>query len=454
MNLSVIILAAGKGTRMRSSLPKVMHKVANKPIIGHILSNIKSLECKEVMIVIGAGMNSIEDYVKLELSSAKCVIQQDQQGTASAVKIALYKLNNKSNDVLVLYGDHPFITSATIKKMHLCLVSNPKTALVLISFFATDQAQYGRIITSNKGELESIVEYMDCNDLQKEINLCNSGVMLVRGSLIDQLILQISNHNAKGEYYLTDLVALAINAGWRCQHITINESEVIGVNTRADLAVAENIMQHYLRQHALSSGVTLVDPSTVFFSSDTIIHQDVTVYPYVVFGDGVEIKSGAEIRSYTHIEGATIGRDVKIGPFARIRPGTEIDTKAVIGNFVEIKNGKIGINTKISHLSYIGDAKVGEGVNIGAGTITCNYDGVTKHYTEIEADVFIGSNSSLVAPVKIGARSIVAAGSVITKDVEVGALAVARGKQQNIQDKAETIRTHKKSKISNIKSSI
>jgi bifunctional UDP-N-acetylglucosamine pyrophosphorylase/glucosamine-1-phosphate N-acetyltransferase len=447
MNLSVIILAAGEGKRMYSALPKVMHKVANKPMVSHILHNVKCLDPSEVVVVVGPDMPGLEEIVRLEFGSARCVVQHKRQGTGDAVKIGLKQLREKSkNDILVLYGDHPLITSHTMKKMHLSLSSNPKSALVLISFLATDPAQYGRVITSDNGQLEKIVEYIDCNDKQKEINLCNSGIMLIRGKVIDELIEKIDNKNSKKEYYLTDLIAIARHSGWQSHYITIDESEVLGVNSRQDLAVAEKIMQHRLRQHILATGVTLIDPESVYFSADTIIEQDVIVHPHVIFGNGVVVKSGAEIKSFSHLEGATIGHNTKIGPFARIRPGTEIDDGAAIGNFVEIKNSKISTKTKINHLSYIGDANIGKDTNIGAGTVTCNYDGFNKYQTEIGNNAFVGSNTLLIAPVTIGSGTLIAAGSVITKDVETDSLAVARAEQMNILGKAKEIRISKNHK--------
>jgi bifunctional UDP-N-acetylglucosamine pyrophosphorylase/glucosamine-1-phosphate N-acetyltransferase len=447
MDLSVIILAAGEGTRMRSALPKVMHKVANKPMISHILHNIRPLNPSEVVVVVGPNMPMLEETVRLELGSARCAVQHKRQGTGDAVKIGLEHLHAVGkSDVLVLYGDHPLITSHTMEKMRSVLSSNPKSALTLVSFFATDPAQYGRVITSDNGQLEMVVEYLDCSDKQKEINLCNSGIMLIRGEVIKELIEKIDNNNSKKEYYLTDIISIARNAGWQCQHITIDESEVVGVNSRQDLAAVEKIIQHRLRQHALATGVTLIDPETVYFSADTVIEQDVVVHPHVVFSNGVEVKSGAEIKSFSHIEGATIGRNVKVGPFARIRPGTELEDGAIVGNFVEIKNSKVASKAKVNHLSYIGDTNIGKETNIGAGTITCNYDGVNKHRTEIGDGVLVGSNTALIAPVNVESGVIIAAGSVITKDVESGALAISRSEQKNIPGKADAIRKNKKHK--------
>jgi bifunctional UDP-N-acetylglucosamine pyrophosphorylase/glucosamine-1-phosphate N-acetyltransferase len=447
MNLSVIILAAGEGKRMQSSIPKVMHKIANKPMIGHVLSHIKPLHLNDVVIVVGPNMEPLEKYTRLELGSARCVVQSDRRGTADAVKIGLKNINNPNNDILVLYGDHPLITTATIEKLHKVLNEDVKTALVLISFIPADAAEYGRIVVSKEGKLERIVEYSECSEREKGINLSNSGIMVVKGGVMHKLLPKIKNNNAKGEYYLTDLVALANEEGLKCKHVTIDESEVMGVNTRSDLTAAEKVVQHHLRQKMLAAGVTLMDPDTVYFSSDTIIERDVILHPYVVFGNGVEVKSGTEIRSFCHLEGAIIGHNVKVGPFARIRPGTEIEENSSIGNFVEIKNSKIASATKINHLSYIGDASIGKEVNIGAGTITCNYDGVSKHHTEIGEGVFVGSNSALIAPVKIGAKAMIAAGSIINKDVEEDSLAISRVEQKNIYGKASTIRKIKKSKI-------
>lgn len=440
MSLSAIILAAGEGTRMKSAMPKVMHKLANKPMIGHVLATVKDLKLNQTIVVVGPNMEDLVKHVHYECGEAHCVIQHTRQGSADAVKFGLEAVANKDDDILVLYGDHPLITSATIEKMQKRLLAKDNNALVLISFLAVNPAQYGRIIDQGEGELSEIVEYNDCSAQQKEINLCNSGIMLIRGKLIRELISKIDNNNNKGEYYLTDLVAIACEEGWMCSHITIDESEVMGINSREELVEAEKIIQHNLRKKALANGVTLVAPETVHFSIDTEIERDVVISPYVVFGKGVVLKSGAEIRSFSHIEGATIGSNVKIGPYARIRPGTEIEENAAIGNFVEVKNSKIASGAKIGHLSYIGDAKIGQKVNIGAGTITCNYDGVNKHHTEIKSGAFIGSNTALVAPVTIGEDVIVAAGSVITKNVDDDSLAIARSEQKNLSGKAKSIR--------------
>lgn len=436
MDFTTIILAAGKGTRMNSSLPKVMHKLANKPMLGHILTTIKPLNPKQVIIVVGPEMDDVVDYAHNEYGQGRCVIQQQQNGSADAVKAGLGSIEKEEHAVLVLYGDHPLITSNTINKMYKKLQQDDKNAVVLISFLAVDPAKYGRVIRNND-EVLQIVEYNDCSEDQKMIGLCNSGIMLIRGNVIRDLVLKIDNKNNKGEYYLTDIVKIAQNRGWKTRHITIDESEVLGINSREELVAAERIIQHKLRNEAIAAGVTLIAPETVFFSADTVLAKDVVIHPFVVFGRGVELKEGAEIKSFSHLEGATIGDNSKIGPFSRVRPGTEIASGVAIGNFVELKNAKIETGVKIGHLSYVGDTEIGKKTNIGAGTITCNYDGVNKYRTEIGEEAFIGSNTSLIAPVKIGDHALVAAGSVVTKDVEPEALAVSRVEQKNLPGRAK-----------------
>lgn len=444
MNLSTIILAAGKGSRMLSKLPKVLHKVASRPLIGHITDLIKSLgtDVKEKVAVIGAEMQDLHEYIMMQDGTVKCVVQEERLGTGHAVKVGLEHVKN-DGDVLVLYGDTPFLKPGTIKKMHAMLNLEERNALVILGFIAKDPALYGRLVINNHDELTEIIEFLDCTDEQKKINICNSGVMLINSKYIRKLLAQIKPQNAKQEYYLTDLVHIARKEGLICRYITVDEFEAVAINSREELARAEAIIQNQLRKKFIANGVTLIDQNTVYFAMDTIIENDVIIHPNVFFGPGVTIKSGTEIKPFSHIEGATIGANAIIGPFARIRTGTNLGNKVRIGNFVEIKNSEIKDETKINHLSYIGDAKVGENVNIGAGTITCNYDGFNKYATHIMDGVFIGSNTALIAPITIGECAMVAAGSVITQDVGSNDLAVARSKQENLEGKALTLRNKK-----------
>lgn len=446
MSFSVIILAAGEGTRMNSSLPKVMHKLANQPMLGHILYNIKQLSVSNVMVVIGPDHDAIRDYVGMEYDRARCVVQQLRKGSGDAVKVALDQLD-VDHDVLVLYGDHPLITTQTMLQMRLKLQEDQNNALVLASFIAEDPAHYGRLIVNQQNQLLEIIEFNDASDNQRQITLCNSGIMLIKGSLIRKLISEINNNNVKKEYYLTDLVKIARSHGFACQHLQVDEREMLGINNKQELARAETILQTKLRAKFLQQGVTLIAPETVYFSTDTIIGKDVVIHPFVVIGKGVEIANHAEIKSFSHLEGAVIGNHAKTGPFARLRPGAELGEKAVVGNFVEVKNAKIGHGSKVNHLSYIGDATIGKSSNIGAGTITCNYDGFNKHSTSIGSNVFVGSHTAFIAPVAIQDDVIIGAGSIITTDIEVGALAIARSVQRNLPGKAKVIREKNRNKI-------
>jgi len=327
--------------------------------------------------------------------------------------------------------------------MYEMLLESPKNALIVLGFIAKDPAKYGRLIINQKDELEDIVEFLDCDKQQRKINICNSGVMLIRKEYANKLLNKIKPNNAKKEYYLTDLIKIACKEHLVCRYITVDEDEAVAINTREELAKAEEIIQRQLRNKFVANGVTLVDQNTVYFAIDTIIEQDVIIYPNVFFGSGVKIKSGSEIKSFSHLEGATIGNNASIGPFARIRSGTTLGDKVKIGNFVELKNSQINQDTKINHLAYIGDTTIGESVNIGAGTITCNYDGFNKYKTDIAKNVFIGSNTAIVAPVTIKEGAIIAAGSVITQNVNKDDLAVARAEQSNFAGKAIHIREKK-----------
>jgi bifunctional UDP-N-acetylglucosamine pyrophosphorylase/glucosamine-1-phosphate N-acetyltransferase len=439
MTFSAIILAAGEGTRMKSSIPKVMHKVASRSMIGHILDLTKSIGTNDAIAVIGPRMEHLEQYIMSEDSSIRCVVQEKRLGTADAVKIGMSSIKN-TNDVLVLYGDTPFITINTIEKMKQILKSSSKSALVVLGFNVDEETEYGRLVINKGNELEKIVEYLDCDINEKDIDLCNSGVMLLNGKYAKDLIEKVKNNNAKKEYYLTDLVEIARSEGLLCHYVAVEQEEALAVNTRQELAEAEYAIQVKMREDFAKNGVTLIDPETVYFARDTKIENDVTIYPNVFFGLGVEVRSGVVIKGFSHLESVVVGRDSTIGPFANLRPGTVLEENTRIGNFVEIKNSHISKGTKVSHLAYLGDSEIGSDVNIGAGTITCNYDGVAKHKTIIGNGSFVGSNVSIVAPVSIGKNSIIGAGSVITDDVDAGSLSVARSKQKNFPNKAQSIK--------------
>lgn len=435
---AIIILAAGKGTRMKSSLPKVLHKICGKPMIEHVLNTSIGLKPKKIITVLNEEMTDVEESIN---NICEVVYQKEQKGTADAVKPALEKLKDFDGNVLILYADTPLIEEITLNEM---LKTLNESDVVVLGFTPFNPAEYGRLVVNNIGELERIVEFKDANENEQQIELCNSGVIAANNKVIQHLITKIDNKNAKGEYYLTDIIELANNENKKCLHVEGVEDEVLGINNRVQLCEAEHIMQVRLRTAAMEGGVTLIDPETVYFSYDTVISQDVTIHPNVTFGEGVQIDSNVEIKSFSHIEGAMISSNSIIGPFARVRPGTKIENGAKIGNFVEIKKSTIGQGAKISHLSYIGDSDVGQEANIGAGTITCNYDGENKYNTSIGKNTFIGSNTSLVAPVKVGDNAFIGAGSTITKDVESGALAVSRNRQVNKSNWAEYKKTKKK----------
>jgi bifunctional UDP-N-acetylglucosamine pyrophosphorylase/glucosamine-1-phosphate N-acetyltransferase len=493
MNLSVIILAAGEGTRMQSTIPKVLHQVASRPLIGYVIELAQEIKAKEQVMVVGPNMQELETYAQQSNPQLTCIVQQNRRGTADAVKVGLQALQG-DEDVLVLYGDTPFISKASIESMYELLQSNPKTAVVVLGFAPRDPAQYGRLVVSralaklahgsemqgaterrnasvlnihadpstgatqqiapgvefcksssdDDSELLDIVEFVDCTPEQRMIDLCNSGVMLIRKDLAHELLASIKPDNAKKEYYLTDLVKIARQRGLVCAYVEADEFEAMSVNNKVELAIAEVEMQGYLKGKFLRKGVTLIDPDTVHFAFDTDIEPDVIVQPYVFFGPEVQVKSGSVIKSFSHLEGATVGADSVVGPFARLRPGTILEDDVKIGNFVEVKNSRIHQGAKVSHLSYIGDAELGRSVNIGAGTITCNYDGFAKHKTVIADRAFIGSNTALVAPVTIGEGAIIGAGSVITRDVAPDDLGIARSEQRNLSGKAAQMRAVKR----------
>ncbi len=428
MDVAAIILAAGKGTRMKSNLPKVMHVLAGRTMLGHVLGSVAQLEPERTAVVVGPGM----DAVSREVAPIVSVVQGEQLGTGDAVKAARDLLSGFDGTVLVLFGDTPFISSATLVNMIEAREANPGPAVVVLGFRPGDPGAYGRLVVDSAGGLQAIVEARDASPEELAIDLCNSGVMAIDGHQLFALIDAIGNDNAKAEFYLTDIVRIARRRGLACAYIEADEGELLGVNSRADLAVAEAIMQQSLRAGAMAMGVTLTDPSSVWFSFDTELGSDVIIGPNVFFGPGVSVAAGAEIKAFSHIEGASIATGATVGPFARLRPGARIGKGARVGNFVEIKNALLEPGAKVNHLSYVGDARVGKGANIGAGTITCNYDGFAKSHTDIGAGAFIGSNTALIAPVKIGDGAIIGAGSTISKDVAGDALALTRAKQTTI----------------------
>lgn len=424
--LTTVILAAGKGTRMKSRLPKVLHPIAGRPMLGHVLAAATGLESAKTVLVSGPGMDEVTDYARSVAANVSIAIQENQLGTGDAARAAAPQISDRDGIVLFVFGDTPLVRRETLADM----VERCRTEsdIVILGFEAADPTGYGRVVRDGE-EVKRIVEHRDASEEIRAIRLCFGGPMAVRAAHLPELLATLTNDNAQGEYYLTDFVAHGRAAGLSCRAVVCPESDIQGVNSRADLAAAEAVMQKRLRDAAMAAGVTFLDPDTVYLSHDTVFGEDVTVGQNVVFAPGCHIAAGATIKAFSHLEGADIGEGAEIGPFARIRPGTSVGRKARIGNFVETKKAKIEDGAKVNHLTYIGDARVGAGANVGAGTITCNYDGYNKFFTDIGAGAFIGSNSSLVAPVKIGDGAYVGSGSVVTKDIEPDALAVARGKQ-------------------------
>ena len=422
---AAIILAAGKGTRMKSHLPKVLHPIAGRPMIGHVLASLAPLGCAPIVVVVGPGMEAVSKAV----APNRTALQAEQLGTGHAALAAKAALGQREGDVLILYGDTPFISTETFEALLARRHAEDRPAAVVLGMRPDDPTGYGRLLVDGEGQLEAIVEHRDATAEQRRIGLCNSGVMAVDGALLWDLLGEVGNDNAKGEYYLTDIVALARRRGRLAAAIEAPAEELVGINSRAELAAAEALLQDRLRARAMEGGATLIDPASVWLSFDTRLGCDVVIGPHVVFGPGVEVADGVVIRSFCDLEGARIEAGAEIGPFARLRPGSIIGPKAKVGNFVETKNTTLAAGAKANHLTYLGDTRVGEKTNVGAGTITCNYDGFGKYRTEIGAGAFIGSNSALVAPVTVGDGAIIAAGSVITQDVAADALAVGRGRQ-------------------------
>ncbi|WP_090019592.1 bifunctional UDP-N-acetylglucosamine diphosphorylase/glucosamine-1-phosphate N-acetyltransferase GlmU [Limimonas halophila] len=427
---AVVVLAAGEGTRMRSARPKVLHPVAGRPMLNHVLDAVGELEPEKVVVVVGPDMHSVA-----EAAAPHPVVEQTERlGTAHAVEAARPALGDMADDpkaeVLVVYGDTPLVTGDTLERLSRAR-SDSEAGLAILGFRTGEPGHYGRLIQNEDGTVRRIVEARDATAEQLEIGLCNAGTLCARAPLLQQLLSQVGNHNASGEFQLTDVFGLATEAGETTALAEADLETVQGVNSRAELAQAEAAMQRRLRQLAMRGGASLVAPETVFLSHDTELGADVLVEPHVVFGPGVAVDDGATIRAFSHLEGAHVRPDASVGPYARLRPGTDVGEGAAIGNFVETKAVTLGEGAKANHLTYLGDAEVGAGANVGAGTITCNYDGIAKHRTQIGANAFIGSNTALVAPVSVGENAIVGAGSTITLDVDADAVAVARGKQHN-----------------------
>ncbi len=440
--LACVVLAAGRGTRMKSAYPKVLHRIAGRTMIGHVMATVQALDPDHTVVVIGPDM----DAVAREVAPLPTAVQARQLGTADAVRAARESLAGFTGDVLVLYGDTPLVQSETLQALITARHHPSDPAVVVLGMRPNDPARYGRLVVSPRGELEKIIEYLDATPDERALTLCNAGLMVFDGMRLFDIIDRIGNDNAKGEYYLTDAVTIARASGYSSRMVEGSPTEVLGVNARVELAEIEHLMQTRLRRLAMDSGATLVDPSSVHLSHDTRLGRDVVVAPNVVFGPGVEVEDDVEIRSFCHLEHVRIGTGSTIGPFARLRPGADLAADVQVGNFVEIKNSRIESGSKINHLSYIGDAAIGAGTNIGAGTITCNYDGFAKHRTDIGSGVFVGSNTALVAPVTVGDQAIIGAGSVITNDVADNALAVGRARQRVLGGWAERFRDMKTGK--------
>ncbi len=426
---------------MKSDLPKVLHRVANRPMISHLLDALSAISSERTVVVVAPGMTQLVDAV----APADTAVQTEALGTGHAVLAARDQMQDFTGDVLVLFGDTPLLTAETMQDMLTARRAAENPAVVVLGFRPDDPAEYGRLVTAADGGLEAIVEFKDASDAQREIGLCNAGIMAIDGNHLFALLDAVGNDNANGEYYLTDIVELARDRGLRCAVVEAADPvEVMGVNSRAQLAEAEAAMQARLRDRAMAGGVTMTDPETVWLSADTKIGRDVIIGPNVFFGTGVTIADNVEIKAFCHIDGAEVASGVSIGPFARLRPGAKLERNVHVGNFVEIKQALVEEGAKVNHLSYVGDARIGPRANVGAGTITCNYDGFFKELTDIGADAFIGSNTALVAPVKVGDGATVGAGSVITSDVEADALAVARGRQKSIAGWASAFRKRRK----------
>lgn len=432
-----IVLAAGEGTRMKSNLPKVLHQVADLPLVSHVVKAVQGTGKSDVALVVGRGADEVRGAVEKVTDTVSAYEQKERLGTAHAVLAAREAIERGYDDLLIVFGDTPLIEASSLQAARNKLAEGAD--VVVIGFRPSNPHGYGRLIEEG-GKLTAIIEEKEASEEQKKITFCNGGLMAVRGSHALALLDAVDNKNAKGEYYLTDIVGLAHGKGFNVVALEVPVDNVIGINNRAELSVAENIWQNRKRQEMMLAGVTLIAPETVFFSHDTLVEADVVIEPNVFFGPNVHVASGAVIHAFSHIEGAKIGINAEIGPFARLRPGANLGEKSKVGNFCEVKNADVGKGAKINHLTYIGDATVGASSNIGAGTITCNYDGYNKYKTVIGEGAFVGSNSSLVAPVSIGDNAYIASGSTITDDVPADALAFGRARQETKEGRGKILR--------------
>lgn len=438
---AAIILAAGQGTRMKSDLPKVLHALGGRPMVDWGMALASGLGCERTVVVTAANAEAVQARVRAAHGDAGVAVQDPPRGTGDAARAAAANLAGFEGDVAIYFADTPLIRSETLAKMFAAREAG--AAMVMLGFQAKDPTGYGRIILDGAGGFVRNVEHKDASEEERSVTLCNSGALVGDAKTLFELVAQLKDDNAQKEFYLTDVPGLARAAGMKVAVVEATEAEVMGVNSRAQLADAEAAFQKRARSAALDAGVTMIDPATVYFSYDTEIAPDVIIEPNVFFGPGVKIARGARIKAFSHLEGASVGESAQVGPSARLRPGTRLGPSVKIGNFVEVKNATFGANAQASHLTYVGDAEVGARANIGCGTITCNYDGYDKYKTVIGEDAFIGSDTALVAPVTVGARAMTGSGSVITKDVPADALAVARGKQMNVDNWAKSFRERK-----------
>jgi bifunctional UDP-N-acetylglucosamine pyrophosphorylase / glucosamine-1-phosphate N-acetyltransferase len=432
-----IVLAAGEGTRMRTSLPKALHPIGGRTLLGHVLATAAQAGCGEMAVVVGSDHDEVTGETRIIAPKAQIFEQRERRGTAHAVLAAREAVARGADDILVVFSDTPLVRPEALNDLRAALRDG--AAVAVLGFKPADPKGYGRLLTRGD-ELIAIREDSDATPEERKIPLCNGGLMALAGQHALAILDRIDNRNAKGEYYLSDAVAIARDMGLKATAIETGEDDVRGINTKGQLAEAEAVLQQRLRAAAMDAGVTMIAPETVFLSADTKLGKDVTIEPNVVFGPGVTVEDGATIRAFSHLEGAHVGKGARVGPFARLRPGAKLGADVHIGNFVEVKAASIEAGAKANHLAYIGDARVGEGANVGAGTITCNYDGVAKHRTDIGKGAFIGSNASLVAPVKIGDGAYIGSGSVVTKDVPADALAVARTEQKIKEGWAKRLR--------------
>ncbi|KEG19622.1 bifunctional UDP-N-acetylglucosamine diphosphorylase/glucosamine-1-phosphate N-acetyltransferase GlmU [Bartonella bacilliformis] len=438
-NCLSIVLAAGEGTRMKSPLPKVLHKIAGLPLVCHVVKQIELAGSLQLAVIVGSGAEDVTKVVQSFTKNAMIFEQKERLGTAHAVLSARLALQEAVDDILIVFGDTPLIEHSLLVRIRAFLADGAD--VVVAGFYASDPTGYGRLIKKN-GKLITIVEEKDASDEEKKVSLCNGGIMALNGKYALSLLNKIDNNNLQQEYYLTDVVSIASRENLNIQVVEVPFDNVIGINNCFELFEADALWQKRKAHDLMLSGVTILKPESVYFSYDTEIEPGVLIEPNVYFGPGVKIQSGAVIRAFSYLEGAVVGRDAQIGPYARLRLGTKLARSVKVGNFCEIKQAKVGEFSKINHLSYIGDAEIGTNTNIGAGTITCNYDGFNKHKTVIDDDVFIGSNSALVAPLSIGKGSYIASGSVITEDVPTNSLVLGRARQVIKEDRAIKLRAH------------